>query len=377
MEIGLRAIGRSRWWWPIRVVLAGGLLVLPPLAGAYWAGKPLAPYLNLLPSTLYVEQPPFSWPVFLMLSAFILVCTLPFLYRYYSVPKVAVYKPPSRFRYPWWGWMGLVLLLVSWTMAMAHNDTPQGLQRYTFTPIWLGYILVINALSVKRVGSCLMIERPKMFLLLFIVSSAFWWFFEYLNHFVHNWYYLGPPISPLTRVVTASLAFSTVLPAVLSTVYWIATFKQFHHAYTDYWTFKVPHPRAVALLALSISTLSLFALGAWPDSTYPLIWVSPLIVLISLQALTGQQTIFSVLQHGDWRPFCLPALAGLQCGFFWELWNYGGMTPWKYNIPFVDRFHLFEMPLLGYAGYLPFGLECILIASFLGLTVHNGPQAQR
>jgi hypothetical protein len=27
----------------------------------------------------------------------------------------------------------------------------------------------------------------------------------------------------------------------------------------------------------------------------------------------------------------------------------------------VDRFHLFEMPLLGYAGYLPFGWLCALI----------------
>jgi hypothetical protein len=27
----------------------------------------------------------------------------------------------------------------------------------------------------------------------------------------------------------------------------------------------------------------------------------------------------------------------------------------------VQRFHLFEMPLLGYAGYLPFGIECALV----------------
>jgi len=371
MAFGLRAIGNSKWWWPARVILAGGLLVLPPLGGAYWAGKPLAPYLNLLPSTLYVEQPPFSWPIFLFLSILILVCTLPFIYRFYCVPKLPENTTTPHFTYPWWGWLGLALLGVSWVLALANNDAPEGLQRYTFTPLWLGYILVINALSIKRSGSCLMLKRPKMFLLLFLVSSAFWWFFEYLNHFVHNWYYLGPPITPFARVLTASLAFSTVLPAVLSTVYWIATFKQLHHAYTGYWTFRVPYPRRLALLALITSTLSLFALGAWPDSSYPLVWVSPLIVLVSLQALTGQKTIFSVLQNGDWRPFCLPAMAGLQCGFFWELWNYGCMTPWKYNIPFVDRFHLFEMPLLGYAGYLPFGLECILIASFLGVEVHR------
>jgi hypothetical protein len=29
----------------------------------------------------------------------------------------------------------------------------------------------------------------------------------------------------------------------------------------------------------------------------------------------------------------------------------------------VDRFRIFEMPLLGYAGYLPFGIECAAIAA--------------
>jgi hypothetical protein len=28
-------------------------------------------------------------------------------------------------------------------------------------------------------------------------------------------------------------------------------------------------------------------------------------------------------------------------------------------------FHLFEMPILGYAGYLPFGLECAVIIDFV------------
>jgi hypothetical protein len=31
-------------------------------------------------------------------------------------------------------------------------------------------------------------------------------------------------------------------------------------------------------------------------------------------------------------------------------------------VPFVQRWPVFEMPLLGYTGYLPFGLECGLVA---------------
>jgi hypothetical protein len=57
--------------------------------------------------------------------------------------------------------------------------------------------------------------------------------------------------------------------------------------------------------------------------------------------------------------------AALVCGFFWEMWNYGSLARWEYSIPYVDRFRLFEMPALGYAGYLPFGIECAAIAALV------------
>lgn len=31
---------------------------------------------------------------------------------------------------------------------------------------------------------------------------------------------------------------------------------------------------------------------------------------------------------------------------------------WMYSVPYVNDFHLFEMPILGFFGYLPFGLYC-------------------
>lgn len=37
------------------------------------------------------------------------------------------------------------------------------------------------------------------------------------------------------------------------------------------------------------------------------------------------------------------------------------LARWQYTNPYVDVLHLFEMPLLGYAGYLPFCLECAVV----------------
>jgi hypothetical protein len=47
------------------------------------------------------------------------------------------------------------------------------------------------------------------------------------------------------------------------------------------------------------------------------------------------------------------------------MWNFYSLAKWKYSIPFVHRFEIFEMPVLGYFGYLPFGLECAVIGDWL------------
>ena len=36
-------------------------------------------------------------------------------------------------------------------------------------------------------------------------------------------------------------------------------------------------------------------------------------------------------------------------------------TRWIYAVPYVHRFQYFEMPLLGLFGYIPFGIECLVI----------------
>jgi hypothetical protein len=85
--------------------------------------------------------------------------------------------------------------------------------------------------------------------------------------------------------------------------------------------------------------------------------------VLGLQGVLGERTLLAPLATGDWRPLWLAALASLLCGFFWELWNWHSLARWEYDVPYVGRFTLFEMPILGYAGYLPFGLECVAAAT--------------
>ncbi len=45
------------------------------------------------------------------------------------------------------------------------------------------------------------------------------------------------------------------------------------------------------------------------------------------------------------------------------MWNYYSLAKWEYGVPFVQKYLVFEMPILGFAGYLPFGLECAVIGA--------------
>ena len=344
-------------------VLTGVLLVALPLAGILAARKPLAPYLEFPPVTRYVQHAGFSWTAFCILAALVVLVARPFLAR------VVVYRPqtpaaarPAR-RFPWWGWLGLGAGAAAWVLAWTRFAWFAPLQRFTFSPLWFSYIAVVNALTWRQTGRCMLTHRPRLLLALFVASAAFWWYFEYLNRFVQNWYYEGGHgLTPLQYFWMATLPFATVLPAVMGTAEWLAAYPRTVAGLEHAWRRRLARPRAAAVTALALSAAGLAAVGVWPDGLFALLWVAPLAVLLSLQVLGGTPTVLDGLARGDWRRVFRLALAALICGVFWEMWNGGSLARWCYSVPFVNRFHLFEMPLLGYAGYLPFGIECAVVA---------------
>jgi hypothetical protein len=95
--------------------------------------------------------------------------------------------------------------------------------------------------------------------------------------------------------------------------------------------------------------------------------VSPLLIVSSLQVLMDEPHVLMDIAAGDWHPAVTAALSALICGLFWEMWNVYSLARWAYAVPLVHRFQIFEMPILGYAGYLPFGLECAVIVEILDI----------
>ncbi|MFP3980732.1 MAG: hypothetical protein ACLFUY_05000 [Desulfobacterales bacterium] len=354
---------------PAHLLILPVMLVGLPLLGAWlFLTRPLGVYFDFPPSPGLVSHAPFSWPVFIGLAALIAACAAPFVSRAVSVLRQGVMPAPAvpARAFPAWGWLGVLICATAWILAWTRFEWLAGFQPYTFPFLWIGFILAVNALAVRRAGTCLLVQKPVFFLALFPASAVFWWFFEYLNRFVLNWYYINVDMfAPWEYIVYASICFATVLPGVLSVAALLRTFSFFERAYADFIPIRPAAPRGWAAAVLVIAAAGLFFLGLLPNLLFPLLWVSPLLIIVCLQVIAGQQTILAPIRQGDWHRAVCFAAAALVCGFFWEMWNYWSMAKWEYSIPFVHAFQVFEMPVLGYAGYLPFGLECAVVGDIL------------
>jgi hypothetical protein len=91
-------------------------------------------------------------------------------------------RSAPRFPFPWWGWLGIAIMAGAWTLSWSRFAWFRPYQvMCSYMPIWIGFILLMNALCIKRSGHSPMTDRPWAYLATFPASSLFWWFFEYLN----------------------------------------------------------------------------------------------------------------------------------------------------------------------------------------------------
>jgi hypothetical protein len=341
------------------------ILTVCPLLGAWLTGKPLGPYLMFPPIPAKPQAPSFSWAAFFLLAGFLMFSLTPFLSRIIFSRR----QPPkqqAKYPFPLWGWLGVALMIISWIVAWNRFAWFEPFQEFTFTPLWLSYILVINALSYRRTGQCLLINHTQHYLALFLVSAVLWWSFEYLNRFIENWYYVGTTdFGPRRYFAFATLPFSTVLPAVLGAAEWLNSFPRISADLNRFRPLKIPISRGLAMALVIAGVMGFTALGMWPRTLSFLVWLLPILLIVGLQSLTEKPALIVDIEAGDWRRISTLAVAGLMCGLFWEMWNSQSLAHWKYSVPYVHHFQIFEMPLLGYAGYLPFGIFCGLFADFI------------
>jgi hypothetical protein len=241
---------------------------------------------------------------------------------------------------------GLAVIAFGWGTSLAGTEPFRG---YWFNLVWTGFILAADAVVWARAGRSLLHGGGWRLLAMFALSAPFWWAFEVANWRLENWRYVGTAIyGGQSHLLLKTLSFLFVLPALAESRDLLRSFVRF------------PHPPAVPLPSFTAAALVVFGLVCvpllylFPEQTFPLVWLAPLAVLDAVAELRGRPSIIALVRRGRAGPVLLMAVAGLGTGILWELWNWGAVPFWQYRIPYVGFWPIFEMPVLGYLGYLPF-----------------------
>ena len=211
--------------------------------------------------------------------------------RPYQAPLARALALPDAV--PVHGLIGLLLVAAAWPVSWLHVS-PFG--QYAFFPLWLGYILAVDALVLRRRGTSLLTRSPVAFLGMFAISVPLWWAFEGINHFTQNWHYLGAEHYSATRyALVASLHFSVVIPAVFETSELIASFRLLDRLRQGP---RLKVSRGLLAGSMAGGAVSRGALFIWPGYAFPATWFSLFLLLDPINYRWGRPSVVSWLRRG-------------------------------------------------------------------------------
>lgn len=248
--------------------------------------------------------------------------------------------------FKWYGFIGILLILLT-ELNFIFKIEP--FASWYFPIIWLGYILTIDSIIYKLKNQSPISNQRLKFLFILILSIPFWYIFEVFNIFVANWYY-NAQFTSLIRLICSMFIFT----AIYETYILIKNIHLF-----DKLKLKRKHKITKTFLytTIGLGVIALILPTIFPKQTFPLIWISLFLILDPINYINNQPSIIKHLKDKKLATPLSLMLAGLICGFLWEFWNYWAIPKWFYTFNYFYFLKIFEMPILGYLGYMPFALE--------------------
>jgi len=236
--------------------------------------------------------------------------------------------------------------------------------RIFFTPIvWTGYVLLLDGFNYLRRGESLIITDTVNFLFMIPISIGLWYLFEFYNLFLNNWHYINLPENRAIRYFGYFWSFATIWPAILETYSLFKGFGLFSKVKVK------PYKLTSKTFWILVIIGAIFEIlpFVFPNRYWaPTIWTGFILLLDPINYRLKLPSLFGRWETGEmgalWRLF----LSGLTCGFFWEFWNFWAGAKWKYTIPYFGDIKLFEMPIVGFLGFLPFAVEVFTLYIFVG-----------
>lgn len=279
--------------------------------------------------------------------------------QYFRAPKHAPFR--------WWGGAGLGTILAAEGLLLLRTPWVTTF----FTPVvWTGYLLLMDALVASLEGDSLLGRSPREFLSLAFWSVPLWLIFEAYNLRLQNWTYVGLPANPLVLGIGYVWSFATIWPAIFETAAFVRALGLFSSKGTPHPPLSNSRRLAIFLCGLAFVTVPLLVPARAGAYLFGAVWIGFILLLDPLNARCKGLSFLRDYEAGDAGTFRAFLAAGWICGILWEFWNYWAAAKWIYIFPIGQDWKVFEMPLAGYLGFLPFALECRVMYEFLG-TIHR------
>ena len=238
------------------------------------------------------------------------------------------------------------LAIIAGTLLASRAS--EAIDLFRFQLCWAGVLVALHGLARRRPGGSPLATSAD-WAACALASVLFWDLFELVDLRLRNWWYTGVSPNPLVSAAFGAVAFATVLPAVRLGI-------------------SLRGPQAAVLsrrrpaLLFAIGLLMLALALAFPRQAFPLAWLFLWPLCEAACCLLPPRTLLTPLES---RVFLRTALFGLPLGLVWESLNWQCARGWIYTVPHFERWKLFEMPLAGYLGYLPFLLEAAAALALL------------
>ena len=255
--------------------------------------------------------------------------------------------------------LGVALHLIFFAL-MLRGVEPFHTFFYLFA--WWTFIPVIGAINAERGGNSLVIGEHRQLAWLAGYSVVVWLFFEIWNFQLQNWRYVGVIELTWLRWVAYTVSFATVLPGILEVDTLLGNLRLVRRAAGP--VIRVSERVLNGFIVAGVVMLVLVMV--LPRYCFPLLWVGMVFILDPLiYERDRKASLLGQAAQGSYARLLRLMLAGLSCGVLWEFWNYWSGAKWIYTIPFFNFWKVFEMPLVGFLGFMPFALECYLFWQLL------------
>ncbi|MCC5916858.1 MAG: hypothetical protein JJU02_05965 [Cryomorphaceae bacterium] len=355
------------------ILLALFAIFFLPYFGAWlkFSGHFPADYF-LYPNTQDQAKAEFSPVIFGVISVLFVI-----MFCLYAFPKIFGFKqtkekPKAKTKkttpLPFWFWIGLVIWGVTLFFRWGKFSSPNIIIHWAAIPLFWGFSMVIDGWVFKRTGGkSLFNNYPREMIAIGIASISGWLIFEYLDCFIlNNWVYpFAHETSEQEFLIYATLGSSGLFPLAFQWFTLLHNFKGMRNRFSK--GIKITLSPTIQNIILVVCLVSSFLAPFYPNQLFVMIWIGPLIILSITLSKAKIWSPFTEIKSGNWTFVLLFGLAYLIQGVLCECWNYFtayhgedffSYAPdyWIYSIPYVNDYHLFEMPILGYLGYIPFGV---------------------